>query len=234
MTARPRILVVDDEPQIRRFLRAGLSTQGYEITEAATCGEALRLADIQKPDLMILDLGLPDGDGCDVIRQLRGGGSRIPVIVLSVRASEVDKIQALDAGADDYVTKPFGVGELLARIRSAMRHVAVTEAGEPEFIAGRLRIDYAKRIVLLEGMELHLSRKEYEILRHLTANAGKVLTHQHLLREIWGKNFVEQTQYLRVYIGQLRQKLEADHTQPEMILTEPGVGYRFKVAEAVE
>ncbi len=233
MSAQPRILVVDDEPQIRRFLRAGLSTQGYEIIEAATCSEALNRARLDKPDLLILDLGLPDGDGCEVIVKLRET-SQVPVIVLSVRASEADKIQALDAGADDYVTKPFSVGELLARIRSALRHVAVTEAGEPEFVGGRLRVDFVRRIVLLDGKELHLSRKEYEILRHLTANAGKVLTHQHLLREIWGKNFTEQTQYLRVYIGQLRQKLERDSTQPEMILTEPGVGYRFKVAEALE
>ncbi len=228
MTSKPKILVVDDEPQIRRFLRAGLSTQGYDIVDAARGDEALGTAAAEKPDLIVLDLGLPDCDGHEVIVKLREW-SRVPIIVLSVRASEQDKIKALDSGADDYVTKPFSVGELLARIRTALRHIVTTEAGEPEFTSGRLHIDFVSRIVHVDGAEVHLSRKEYEIMRLLTSNAGKVLTHQHLLREVWGKNYVEQTQYLRVYIGQLRQKLELDPTQPQTILTEPGVGYRLRV-----
>ena len=223
----PRILVVDDEPQIRRFLRAGLSTQGYDILEAANGAEAQSRVALDNPDLVILDLGLPDADGVEVIAKLREW-TRVPIIVLSVRASESDKIKALDTGANDYVTKPFSVGELLARIRTALRHAATAEVGAPEFVQGGLKVDFVRRIVTRDGAEVHLSRKEYEILRVLASNAGKVLTHQHLLREIWGKSFVDQTQYLRVYIGQLRQKLERDPARPDLILTEPGVGYRLK------
>jgi two-component system KDP operon response regulator KdpE len=225
---KPKILVVDDEPQIRRFLRAGLTTQGYELIEAVNGEEALARTAAEHPDLVILDLGLPDTDGNDVIASLREW-TAVPIIVLSVRSAEGDKIKALDAGADDFLTKPFSVGELLARIRTALRHVAITDSGQPEFTLGRLKVDFIKRLVTLDGAEVHLSRKEYEILRLLISHAGRVLTHQHLLREIWGQNFVEQTQYLRVYIGQLRQKLERDPTQPEFLLTEPGVGYRLKL-----
>ncbi len=227
-SSNPKILVVDDEPQIRRFLRAGLSTQGYDLIDAENGAEALAKAAAEHPDLVILDLGLPDADGNDILVKLREW-SQVPVIVLSVRSSDTDKIRALDSGADDFVTKPFSICELLARIRTALRHVAVTEQGEPEFVLGRLKVDFVKRLVTLDGAEVHLSRKEYEILRLLIAHAGKVLTHQHLLREVWGKNQVDQTQYLRVYMGQLRQKLERDPTQPEFLLTEPGVGYRLRI-----
>ncbi len=225
---KAKILVVDDEPQIRRFLRAGLSTQGYELIEATNCDEAMAMTAAEHPDLVILDLGLPDGDGTDVILKIREW-TQIPIIVLSVRSSEHDKIKALDCGADDFLTKPFGVGELLARIRTALRHVAAPEVGEPEFTLDRIHVDFMKRRVTLDGVEVHLSRKEYEILRALIAHAGKVLTHQQLLRDIWGVHFTEQTQYLRVYVGQLRHKLERDPTQPEFLLTEPGVGYRLKL-----
>ncbi len=223
-----KILIVDDEPQIRRFLRAGLSTQGYDLIEAVNGAEALAKTATDHPDLMILDLGLPDGDGTDVILKIREW-TKVPIIVLSVRASEQDKIKALDSGADDFLTKPFSVGELLARIRTALRHVAAPEHAEPEFVLDRLRVDFMKRRVTLDGAEVHLSRKEYDILRALIAHAGRVLTHQQLLREIWGAHSTDQTQYLRVYIGQLRHKLERDPAQPEFLLTEPGVGYRLKL-----
>ena len=223
-----KILIVDDEPQIRRFLRAGLSTQGYDLIEAVNGAEALAKTATDHPDLVILDLGLPDGDGTDVILKIREW-TKVPIIVLSVRASEQDKIKALDSGADDFLTKPFSVGELLARIRTALRHVAAPEHAEPEFVLDRLRVDFMKRRVTLAGAEVHLSRKEYDILRALIAHAGRVLTHQQLLREIWGAHSTDQTQYLRVYIGQLRHKLERDPAQPEFLLTEPGVGYRLKL-----
>jgi two-component system KDP operon response regulator KdpE len=225
--SKPRILVVDDEPQIRRFLRTGLTTQGYDMIEAVSCGEALQKTMEETPDLIILDLGLPDGDGSAIIPRLRQR-NQIPVIVLSARFAEADKIQALDHGADDYVTKPFGVGELLARIRTALRHKTVPQISAPELALGHVRVDFERRLVTSDNIEVHLSRKEYDILRLLATNAGRVLTHQHLLREVWGGNFTDQTQYLRVYIGQLRQKLERDPTQPELILTEPGVGYRLR------
>ncbi|MFO1057744.1 MAG: response regulator [Dongiaceae bacterium] len=222
-----RVLIVDDEPQIRRFLRASLSAHGYETVEAASGAEAIRQAAALSPAVIILDLGLPDMEGMEVIRRLREW-TQTPIVVLSVRAREADKIAALDLGADDYLTKPFGMGELLARIRTALRH-RLQEGGEaPLFRSGRLTVDLVKRLVTLDGQEVRLSPKEYDLLRLLVQHAGRVVTHQQLLREVWGPAQVRETQYLRVYIGQLRAKLEADPSQPRLILTEPGVGYRLR------
>ena len=226
MSQRTRILVIDDEPQIRRFLRAGLDGEGYEILEAASGAEGLTQAAREKPDVVLLDLGLPDLDGVDVMRRLREW-SNVPVIVVSVRADEADKIAALDAGADDYVTKPFGVGELLARIRAALRHRLQREGEEPVFVSGALRVDLARRKAYRDDAELKLSPREWDLLRELVRHAGKVVTHRQLLQAVWGPAHVHDTQYLRVYVGQLRQKVERDAAQPELILTEPGVGYRL-------
>lgn len=225
-----RVLVVDDEPQIRRFLRTSLGAHGYTVLEAANGAEALLKATDEHPEVMILDLGLPDLDGIEVIRRVREW-SRVPIIVLSVRGRETDKIAALDAGADDYVTKPFSMGELMARIRAALRSRLAGEAEEPVFRSGGLEVDLARRVVRAEGREVKLTPNEYELLRVLVRNAGKVVTHQHLLREVWGPADVDQTHYVRVYVGQLRQKIEADSSQPRYILTEPGVGYRLALAE---
>jgi two-component system KDP operon response regulator KdpE len=225
-----RVLIVDDEPQIRRFLRTSLSAHGYQVLEASGGQEALVRLATEPPDVVLLDLGLPDLDGLDVTHRIREW-SQVPIIVLSVRGQEGDKIAALDGGADDYVTKPFGLGELLARIRAALRHRLQSQVDAPVFQSGGLRVDLARRVVTVDGGEVKLTPKEYELLRVLVIHAGKVLTHQHLLREVWGPVAVEATQYLRVYIGQLRQKLEADPAQPRYLLTEPGVGYRLRLVE---
>ncbi|HEX5044346.1 MAG TPA: response regulator [Candidatus Polarisedimenticolaceae bacterium] len=223
----PLVLVVDDEPQLRRFLRASLPAQGYRLIEAATGEEALREAAARAPDLVLLDLGLPDLDGVEVTRRLREW-SAAPILVLSARDQERDKIRALDAGADDYLTKPFGTGELLARMRVALRHATRGEAAdEPVVATGDMRVDLAGRRVTVGGREVRLTRTEYRLLALLARHAGKVLTHRQLLKEVWGPGAVDQTHYLRVYMGQLRHKIEADPAQPRYLLTETGVGYRL-------
>jgi two-component system KDP operon response regulator KdpE len=222
-----QILVVDDEPAIRRLLRNTLLVHDYTVTEAAGVAEALELLERSKPDVMILDLGLPDGDGLDVLRQVRGV-SQLPVIVLSSRGDERGKVQALDAGADDYVTKPFGVEELVARIRAALRHRVQAQGGQAVFQQGGLSVDLVHRRILRDGVEVKLSPKEYDILQQLVIHAGKVLTHRHLLREVWDSGNEDDVAYLRVYIRQLRGKLETDPARPALILTEPGVGYRLR------
>ena len=220
-----RILVIVDEKQIRRMLKAALDGFGYHIAEAASGHEGLSQAAMFHPDLIILDLGLPDLDGTEVIQRLREW-TQTPIIILSVREQESDKIKALDAGADDYVTKPFSMGELLARIRVAMRHVAKTD-GEPILSFSELVVDLAHRNVTVKGEEVRLTPIEYEILKFLAVQAGRVVTHKQLLRAIWGPNYQEQTQYVRVYIGQIRRKIEIDPSQPKYIITEPGIGYRL-------
>lgn len=224
-TEGARILVIDDEHEIRRMLQVALSAHGYAVAEAPSGKEGLNQALIFHPDLVILDLGLPDLDGMEVVHSLREW-SRVPVIILSVRERESDKIDALDAGADDYLTKPFSMGELLARIRVAMRRAAKTEE-EPVLIFPGLTIDLARRLVLRNQEEIKVTPTEYEILKYLAFHAGRVVTHRQLLRTVWGPNFQEETHYLRVYVGQLRRKIEADPAQPRYIITEPGVGYRF-------
>lgn len=221
----PRILIVDDEPQIVRLLTVALTAAGYETLSAPNGAEALRLATTQTPDLMILDLGLPDRDGADVLRELRQF-SDLPVVVLSARDREADKIEALDLGADDYVEKPFGIGELTARLRVALRHRGET-AKQPERveIAG-VTMDFAKRVVTRDGAAIRLTPKEYDLLAMLFRNAGRVVTHRQILAAVWGPAHVEDTPYLRVFIGQLRAKVESDPTAPVIIRTEPGVGYR--------
>ncbi|HEX7776282.1 MAG TPA: response regulator transcription factor [Parvibaculum sp.] len=227
MTAPVHILVVDDEPQIRRFLRTSLSAQGYCLSEANDAGTALSLFKKEAPDLVILDLGLPGEDGYTVIEKLRAN-SQVPIIVLSVRNDEQGKVRALDLGADDYVTKPFGMEELVARLRTALRHRLQVQGEAPVFRSGALGVDLVRRIVTVAGAEVKLSAKEYDLLRILIAHAGKVLTHGFLLKEVWGPAHTEDVQYLRVYIRQLREKLESDPTRPAIILTETGVGYRLK------
>jgi two-component system KDP operon response regulator KdpE len=223
----PRILVVDDERAIRRFLRASLGAHGYNVFEAATAQQGLEAAASDRPDLIILDLGLPDLDGIDVTRQIREW-SKVPIVVLSVRGHDGDKIAALDAGADDYLTKPFSTGELLARIRVAMRH-ATREADEPVIAAGELVVDLSHRLVKLAGREISLTPIEYLLLKTLALHAGKVLLHRHLLREVWGPGYDHDTNLLRVNISKLRHKVESDPARPQYILTEPGVGYRLRV-----
>lgn len=222
------ILIVDDEPPIRRFLRTSFAGQGYRVLEAATGEEALALIRTDRPDLVILDLGLPDVDGIELIRTVRRA-SRVPIIVLSSRDNERGKVEALDLGADDYVTKPFGMDELMARIRAALRH-RFHESGEPAaFVSGDLFVDLVRRIVRARGEELKLSPREFEILQLLVRHAGKVLTHQFIIREVW--TAAADVQYLRIYIKQLRRKIEADPQQPRHILTETGVGYRLRIQE---
>jgi two-component system KDP operon response regulator KdpE len=221
-----RVLVVDDEPAIRRFLRVSLSAHGYIIFEANDGQSALAAVSADRPDLVILDLGLPDLDGIQVTRLLREW-TRIPIIILSVRGQEADKIAALDAGADDYVTKPFGAGELLARIRVALRR-AVQSSAQPIFTCDDLSVDLTRRLVTMAGREVQLTPTEYDLLRVLVTNAGKVLTHRHLLHELWGPGYEQETHMLRVNISNLRRKLEPDPTRPRYIRTEPGVGYRLR------
>lgn len=224
-----RVLVVDDEPPIRRFLRTSLTAQGYELVEAESGTGALEAVRRSVPDLIVLDLGLPDIDGLEVIRRLRGNGVATPVIVLSSRMDEAGKVEALDLGADDYVTKPFGVPELLARIRAALRHRLQQQGERPLFRSGDLSVDLVRRIVTVQGEEVKLSPREYDLLRLLVAHAGKVLTHRMILKEVWGGE--TDIQYLRIYIRQLRQKIEPDPERPRHILTETGVGYRLAVPE---
>ncbi|MFT3987894.1 response regulator [Aestuariivirga sp.] len=222
---KQRILVVDDEPQIIRFLRPALAAAGYDVITASTAAEARHLAATQAPEVILLDLGLPDLDGKDVIRDLRSW-SQTPILVLSARDREAEKIEALDLGADDYINKPFGVGELLARIRASLRH----GKGEPApkiLQNGALVLDRERHSVTMAGKPVHLTPKEFEVLSLLMRNAGKVLTHRNILNTVWGPAHGEDVQYLRVLIGQLRQKMEADPTEPVFILTEPGIGYRF-------
>jgi len=233
MNATPlRVLVVDDEPPIRRFLRTSLTVEGYQVLEAGDGAEALALIRRNAVDVLVLDLGLPGISGFDVIRELRTGGSTVPIIVLSSRTDESGKVKALDMGADDYVTKPFGMDELLARIRAAMRHRLQQEGEKPVFKSGNLTVDLVRRVVAVRGHEVKLTRREYDLLRLLVAHAGKVLTHKFILREVWGGE--ADVQYLRIYIRTLRQKLENDPQRPSLILTEQGVGYRVQTDETFQ
>jgi two-component system KDP operon response regulator KdpE len=228
-TTAPLILVVEDEPQMRRFLRTSLRAHGYQVVEAATAREGLAQAAGRTPDVVLLDLGLPDAEGLDVARTLRARG-RTPIVVLSARGREQDKVAALDLGADDYLTKPFGLGELLARLRVALRH-AGAPGSSPEatsFEVGPLRVDFAERRVFRAGEEVHLTPTEYRLLAALVRQAGRVLTHRQLLETVWGANYADQTHYLRVYMAQLRHKLEPDPARPRLLTTEPGVGYRLR------
>jgi two-component system KDP operon response regulator KdpE len=229
MNGGARILVVEDEPRIRRFMRPSLAAHGYQVSEAASGSAALDQATAVKPDVIILDLGLPDMEGGELIRQIREW-SDLPIIVLSVRAREQDKIAALDAGADDYLTKPFAVGELLARVRVALRHFGEQNGG-PVFQSGELRVDLARRLVTCAGREISLTPTEYSLLKFLVQHAGKVVTHEQLLRELRGQYFPDEPHYVRVFVGQLRQKIEPDPARPRYVLTEPGVGYRLRVDE---
>jgi two-component system KDP operon response regulator KdpE len=224
----PTILVIEDDPALQKFLRATLETQNYRVIIAARGEEGLRHAATSQPDLIILDLGLPDIDGVEVTRRLREA-SAIPVIVVSARGKEQDKIQALDAGADDYLIKPFSVGELLARVRVVLRHLAVAnaETGDPIFEVGSLHVDLSRREVKVNSQTVHLTPNEFKLLATLVKNAGKVMTHTQLLREVWGPTSSDQTHYLRVYLNQLRQKIEANAARPVYLITEPGVGYRL-------
>ncbi|MDT8999416.1 two-component system response regulator KdpE [Paucibacter sp. APW11] len=227
---QPVALIVEDEPSIRRFVRLGLEGEGWQVHEAETVRQGLVDAGTRRPDLVILDLGLPDDDGINYLKDLRAW-SGVPVIVLSARSDEADKIAALDAGADDYLTKPFGVGELLARVRVALRRSqSAARSGEPAqttFRFGDVEVDLAARRVLRAGAAVHLTPIEYRLLTHLIANAGKVLTHRQLLKAVWGPSHVDDNHYLRVYMGNLRQKLEALPAQPRHLLTETAVGYRL-------
>ena len=229
----PVVVVIEDEPQIRRFVRSALEAEGWQVFEADTVQKGLTEACTRKPDLLVLDLGLPDSDGLDLIRDVRGW-SGVPIIVLSARSGEGDKIAALDAGADDYLTKPFGVGELLARVRANLRRPRAAipgggpvEEADPVFRFGQVEVDRQARLVRRSGAEVHLTPIEYRLLSVLIANAGRVLTHRQLLREVWGPSHVGQSHYLRIYMGHLRQKLEADPAQPQHLLTETAVGYRL-------
>lgn len=224
------ILLIEDEPQMTRFLRVTLQGHGYRLIEADTGQKGLIQASTRNPDVILLDLGLPDMDGLEVIQRIREW-SEVPVIVLSAREQEQDKVRALDAGADDYLTKPFGAGELLARIRAAMRRTAMQRSGEKESVVvlGNLRIDLVKRQVCLDDTEIHLTPLEYKLLSVLIKYAGKVVTHTQLLKEVWGLAYTGQTQYLRIYMAQLRRKLEADPARPRFLINEPGIGYRLRL-----
>jgi two-component system, OmpR family, KDP operon response regulator KdpE len=221
----PRVLVVDDEPQIQRFLHLALTAAGYEVVSAESGAEALRLAVTGAPELIVLDLGLPDRDGKEVLRNIRAF-SQTPVIILSARDREAEKIEALDLGADDYVEKPFGIGELTARLRAALRHRATVAQPAPRVEIGGVVMDFEKRLVTRDGEPVKLTPKEYDLLGVLFRNAGRVVTHRQILTSVWGPAHTEDTQYLRVFIGQLRTKIERDPTTPKIVTTEPGVGYR--------
>jgi len=227
---RPTILVIEDEPALKRFLRITLESQKYVVIEATRGEEGIRHAAASGPDLVILDLGLPDMDGVEVAKRLREWSS-IPIIVVSARGKEQEKVVALDAGADDYLTKPFGVAELLARVRVVLRHLSAAnqDSGDPVFDVGDLKVDLARREITVRGELVHLTPNEFKLLSVLVRNAGKVLTHQQLLKEVWGAGSSEETHYVRVYVNQLRQKLERNAARPEYLLTEPGVGYRLAV-----
>ena len=230
MNAAPlRVLVIDDEPPIRKLLRVGLSAHGYQIIEASSGKMALELLGEQPPDLIILDLGLPDMQGHELLRMMRARNDSVPIVVLSSRDDEAGKVQALDSGADDYVTKPFGMDELLARMRAALRHQLQTHGERPIFRVGDLSVDLVRRIVKLGDKDIKLSPKEYELLRMLVQHAGKVLTHKFLLSQLWSD--LTDAQYLRVYVRQLRQKIEADPERPHYILTETGIGYRLRAPD---
>jgi two-component system KDP operon response regulator KdpE len=231
----PVAILIEDEPQIRRFVRLALEAEGWQVVEADTARRGLLDAGTRKPDLLVVDLGLPDGDGLDLIRDVRGW-SNVPIVVLSARSDESDKIAALDAGADDYLTKPFGVGELLARVRANLRRPRVgpddegsVTAGDddPLFTFGEVEVDRHARLVRRNGDEVHLTPIEYRLLTSLIANAGRVMTQRQLLKEVWGPSHTEQSHYLRIYMGHLRQKLERDPAQPEHLLTETAIGYRL-------
>ncbi len=229
---KPVILVIEDDPQIRRFLRASLTADEYRLLEAVTAEEGLREAAAHLPDLILLDLGLPDKDGFEVIRSVREF-SKAPIVVLSARGLEKDKIAALDLGADDYVAKPFAIGELMARVRAALRRSAALAIPEPGTIVrfGDVAVDSERRVVTVKNEEVHLTPNEYRLLQVLMKNTGKVMTQRQLLNEVWGPNHTEQAQYLRVYVAQLRRKLEADPARPRHLITEPGVGYRLVIEE---
>lgn len=227
MNKHTTILIVDDEPAIRRFLRTSLTAQDFAIVEAENGAAALAAIARDKPDLVVLDLGLPDMDGIEIVRRLRAAGD-LPIVILSVRDDERGKVAALDLGADDYVTKPFGMEELIARVRTALRHRFQAQGETPLFAAGDLSVDLVRRVVKLRGQEIKLPPREYDVLRLLVTHAGKVLTHRQMLTQVWGPAHAEDTQYLRVAIRSLRQKLEADPTRPALIQTEAGVGYRLR------
>jgi two-component system KDP operon response regulator KdpE len=220
------VLVVEDDAQVRRFLRAALSSHAFRLVEAGTVREAEQLATSHNPDVYLLDLGLPDGDGVDLARRLRDW-TRAPIIVLSARGREEDKVNALDAGADDYLTKPFGVNELLARLRVALRHAQATPAGDPVLEAGPLRVDLARHEVTVDGREVRLTPTEFKLLALLARHAGKVLTHRQILKDVWGPNASE-AHWVRVHMAELRKKVEADPARPRLLVTEPGVGYRLR------
>lgn len=222
------LLVIEDEKEIRRFVCAALRDEGYQVAEAATHKEGLVAAGTRKPDLIVLDLGLPDGDGVDFIREFRGW-SAAPIIVLSARVDEAEKVRALDAGADDYVEKPFGVAEVLARVRASLRRNRTQDDGSTTIAFGNVEVDLANRRVTRAGEPVQLTPIEYRLLTAVIAHPGKVLTHRQLLREVWGPSFVEHNHYLRIYMGHLRHKLEEDPTHPKHLLTETGIGYRFFV-----
>ena len=230
INSKPIIVVIEDDPPIRRFLRTGLSTHGFVVFEAENGRQGIIEAGVRKPDLIILDLGLPDLDGVEVIQTIREW-SAMPIIILSARSAEQSKIEALDAGADDYLTKPFGLGELLARTRVALRHWFRVPEQNPSgvFMTGKLKVDLVNRWVLVDDQEIHLTPLQYRLLSVLVQNAGKVLTHHQILKDVWGPSHTESSHYLRIYMSQLRQKLEEDPTQPKYLLTESGVGYRLKV-----
>jgi two-component system KDP operon response regulator KdpE len=228
MTTGALVLVIEDEPQMRRFIRASLSSHGYQVSEAAGGAEAIALATSRNPDVILMDLGLPDIDGIELTRQLREW-SRVPVIVISARGREADKVSAQDAGADDYLTKPFGVDELLARIRVALRHAHATQAhDETPLTFGALHIDFVRRDVRLGERVIHLTPTEYKMLALLARNAGRVLTHRQIIREVWGPSYAGQNHHVRVHMAELRKKIETDPARPALILTEPGIGYRLR------
>jgi two-component system, OmpR family, KDP operon response regulator KdpE len=227
MAKHTTILIVDDEPAIRRILRTSLAAQDFAIVEAKNGAEAVAAVEREKPDLVILDLGLPDMDGIEVIRRLRAK-SNLPIVILSVRDDERGKVEALDLGADDYVVKPFGMEELIARVRTALRHRFQAQGEQPVFVADDLSVDLVRRTVKLRGQDVKLSPKEYELLKLLIVHAGKVLTHKHILMQVWGPAHTEDVQYLRVFVHSLRQKIEPDPARPHYLMTESGVGYRLR------